>query len=84
MTENDGAYAYIRRIYGVEPKIGQRITMDGKPGVIIRPRGDPHYLRVRFDGEKHASNVHPTWKVTYADKSEFSADQSSEPGGQSE
>ncbi|HET8638122.1 MAG TPA: hypothetical protein VFL96_14835 [Acidobacteriaceae bacterium] len=60
------AYDYIRRTYGVEPQIGQRITMDGKPGVIVRPQGDPQYLRVRFDGQKHVSNVHPTWRVDYA------------------
>ncbi len=59
-------YDYIRRSYGVDPRVGQRITMDGKPGVIVRPQGDPQYLRVRFDGQKHASNVHPTWKVDYA------------------
>lgn len=65
-TRRPAPYAYIRRAYGVEPKVGQRITMDGKPGFIIRPQGDPQYLRVRFDGQKHASDVHPTWEVTYA------------------
>ncbi len=60
------AYDYIRRAYGVEAKPGQRITMDGKPGVIVRPKGDPARLRVRFDGQKHVSNVHPTWRVDYA------------------
>jgi len=59
-------YAYIRRAYGVNPKVGQRITMNGKPGVIVKPRGDPQYLFVRFDGQKHAVNVHPTWRVDYA------------------
>lgn len=58
-------YAYIRRTYRVEPKVGQRITMDGKPGTIIRPIGDPQYLNVRFDGQSHGSNVHPTWRVDY-------------------
>jgi hypothetical protein len=60
------AYDYIRRTYGVDPKPGQRITMDGKPGVIVRPVGDPQYLNVRFDGQKHTNNVHPTWKVDYS------------------
>lgn len=60
------AYDYIRRTYGVDPKVGQRITMGGRPGVIVRPRGDPQYLRVRFDGQTHVSNVHPTWRVCYA------------------
>jgi hypothetical protein len=62
------AYNYIRRAYSVDPRVGQRITMDGKPGTIIRPQGDPQYLNVRFDGQKHGSNVHPTWKVDYAPK----------------
>lgn len=58
-------YDYIRRTYGVDPKVGQAITMDGKLGTIIRPQGDPAYLRVRFEGQKHAVNVHPTWEVDY-------------------
>jgi hypothetical protein len=66
MEERELAYDYIKRYYGVEPTIGQRITMDGKSGVIIRPQGDPQYLRVRFDGQTHAMNVHPTWRVDYA------------------
>lgn len=61
-------YDYIRRTYGVDPHVGQRITMDGKPGVIVRPQGDPQYLKVRFDGEKHAANVHPTWEVVYGEQ----------------
>jgi hypothetical protein len=59
-------YDYIRRTYCVDPRVGQRITMDGRPGVIIRPQGDPAYLRVRFDGQLHASNAHPTWRIDYA------------------
>ena len=59
-------YDYIRRTYGVSPAVGQRITMNGRPGVIIRPTGDPQYLRVRFDGQKHASDCHPTWELNYA------------------
>src|ERR1700677_2610981 len=59
------AYAYIRRHYSVEPRVGQRIAMNGKPGVIVRPQGDPQYLRVRFDGQKQIVNVHPTWHVEY-------------------
>ena len=60
------AYEYIKRHYGVDPKIGQRITHYGKPGQIVRPVGDPQYLNVRFDGQKHTSNVHPTDDVDYA------------------
>jgi hypothetical protein len=61
-------YDYIRRTYGVDPKVGQRITMDGWPGTIIRPQGDPAHLRVRFDGKKSIDIVHPTWKVDYSPK----------------
>ncbi len=60
------AYDYIRRTYGVEPVIGQRITVNGRPGVIARPQGDPQYLRVRFDGAKFLMDAHPTWEVDYA------------------
>lgn len=58
-------YDYIRRTYGVEPRIGQRITVDGEPAVVVRPR-EGHYLRVRFDGKKRLVNAHPTWRVDYA------------------
>ena len=57
------SYAYIRRTYGVDARAGLRITMDGRPGVIVRTRKDPAHLRVRFDGHPHICNVHPTWKV---------------------
>jgi hypothetical protein len=60
------AYEYIKRTYGVDPKVSQRITVDGRPGTITRPLGDTQYLRVRFDGMKHSVNAHPTWKVDYA------------------
>lgn len=57
------AYEYIRRTYGVEFKPGERIAMDGKPGTVTKPRDDRQYLRVRFDGQKHISNAHPTWRI---------------------
>ena len=59
------AYDYIRRTYGVDPKPKQRVLIDGKWATIVLPRGDPHYLRVRFDGQKHTSNAHPTWRIEY-------------------
>ncbi len=58
-------YDYIKRTYGVAPKIGQRVTVDGKPATVVRP-WEAHYLRVRFDGKKHSANAHPTWRVDYA------------------
>lgn len=57
------AYDYISKAYGVHFKPGERIAMDGNPGTVVRPQGDPHYLRVRFDGQKHATNAHPTWRI---------------------
>lgn len=62
------AYSYVRRTYGVDPKVGQRITVNGRPGTIIRPQSDPKYLRVRFDDAKAPMNAHPTWEVDYAPK----------------
>jgi hypothetical protein len=54
---------YVRRYYRVPAKRGMRVTVDGKPGTIIGFRHQ--YLRVRFDGDKHALNAHPTWRVEY-------------------
>lgn len=60
------AYDYIRRTYGVDPVVGQSITFDGKPAVILRAKGDPQYLHVRLTGRRHAVDVHPTWKIDYS------------------
>ena len=54
---------YIRKTYNVPAAIGGLVTVDGKPGEIRGFRGA--YLMVRFDGQKHASPCHPTWKVAY-------------------
>jgi hypothetical protein len=61
------AYDYIRRSYGVDGKIGQRVTVNGKTGVIVRPQGDPSHFQVRFDGQKHTVPCHPTWKLELGD-----------------
>ena len=55
-------YSYIRRTYGVDPVIGSRVrhTVTEREGQIVRPTGDPQYVRVRFDGDKHIMNAHPT------------------------
>lgn len=60
-------YTYVSVAYGVKPRVGQRITMSGRPGTILRPIGDPQYLRVKFDDSKTNSNVHPTWEIVYGD-----------------
>ena len=55
--------AYVRRYYGVTFKRGDRVTVDGRPGVIVSFPGA--YLGVRFDGERFTSRAHPTWRVAY-------------------
>jgi len=52
---------YVRRAYGVTHKRGDRVTVDGRPGVVVSFPGQ--YLGVRFDGERRTSRAHPTWRV---------------------
>lgn len=55
------AYEYIRKYYGVNPQVGQRVRVpDGKIGIIQPVEGDPQYLDVRFNGQQHTVPVHPT------------------------
>lgn len=42
---------------------GMHADMDGRRGVITS--GDSAHLRMRFDGEKRASVIHPWWQMTY-------------------
>lgn len=44
-------------------KRGMRADMDGRSGTITS--GDSAHLRMRFDGEKRVSVVHPWWQMTY-------------------
>ena len=56
-------YEYVRRAYGVEPIVGQRVThtVTRKSGVIAREdKSQGHYVQVRFDGQKHTLPCHPT------------------------
>jgi len=53
---------YVRRTYGVAFKVGDRVVMDGRPGVVVS--FPDQYVGVRFDGEKHTSRCHPTWRLT--------------------
>jgi hypothetical protein len=57
--------AYIKAYYGRSASINQRVTVDGKPGIIVADKG--HYLGVNFDEDKPStiSNCHPTWRVDY-------------------
>jgi hypothetical protein len=42
---------YVRTYYAVDYKVGDRLLVDGRPGVLVS--FPSHYLGVRFDGEKH-------------------------------
>jgi hypothetical protein len=56
-------YDYVRRSYGVDPVVGDRvrhIEID-REGTIARENpSQAHYVMVRLDGQKHASPCHPT------------------------
>lgn len=53
--------AYVRHYYGVDYKVGDRLAVDGRPGTLVS--FPDQYLGIRFDGEKHTSRAHPTWRV---------------------
>lgn len=55
------AAAYVRRYYGVDYKVGDRLLVDGRAGTLVS--FPDQYLGVRFDGEAHTSRCHPTWRV---------------------
>jgi len=50
-------FQYIREYYGVEARLGQRVTYRGDGGVITGTSG-PH-LMMRLDGERIAKPYHP-------------------------
>lgn len=52
---------YVRGHYGVTYKVGDRLTVDGRPGTLVSFPGQ--YLGIRFDGQRHTSRAHPTWRV---------------------
>lgn len=56
--------AYVRAYYGVDFKRGDRVTVDGRPGVVVSFPGQ--YVGVRLDGERHTSRCHPTWRLNHA------------------
>lgn len=53
--------AYVREHYAVTYKVGDRLVVDGRPGTLVS--FPAQYLGVRFDGDKHTSRCHPTWRV---------------------
>lgn len=52
---------YVRRCYDVDYKRGDRLTVDGRPGRLVSFPGQ--YLGIRFDGDRHTTRAHPTWRV---------------------
>ena len=58
-------YQYIEHYYGRTFKAKQRVrfTEGDRRGVVMRPTGDPQYVRVRFDdgtvGDCHPMSVEP-------------------------
>ncbi len=58
-------YDYVRNYYGVPARVGMRIKMGQREGVITRARSDLHYIHVRFDGQKFSSPCHPTDGIEY-------------------
>lgn len=69
---SDTGLAYIRRYYGLTAaRRGVRICFTGdgagKPARYGAVVGSSNArLRVRFDGEKYISVLHPVWEVEYA------------------
>lgn len=59
------AFDYVRTHYNVPAEIGRRITMSGRPGIIVEDRGN--YIGVNFDADKPnvVKKCHPTWEVVY-------------------
>lgn len=62
---NDG-YDYVRRNYGVDPKVGQRVTLinegrsSGQSGFVIYPGRSTASVHVVIDGRDFAVRVHPS------------------------
>jgi hypothetical protein len=53
--------AYVRRAYCIDYKVGDRLVVNGRPGVLVS--FPEQYLGIRFDGERRVSRCHPTWRV---------------------
>ena len=58
-------FEYVKEQYGVPAETGRRVTVYGKPGIIVEDRG--HYIGVNFDADKPGviKNAHPTSEVQY-------------------
>lgn len=66
LPAEDG-YAYVRRAYGLDVKVGQRVEMhsegpryNGRQGVVMYPgKSSTSYVHVLLDGEESPCVVHP-------------------------
>lgn len=58
-------YDYIRSYYGVPARVGMRVRLGGREGVIVRTRKQLHYVHVRFDGASFSVPAHPTSEIEY-------------------
>lgn len=56
---------WVRGHYGVDYKRGDRVSVDGRAGVVVS--FPDQYLGVRFDGDNFTSRAHPTWRVAHLD-----------------
>lgn len=54
---------YVRDRYGVDFRRGDRVTVDGRPGVVVS--FPDQYVGVRLDGDKYTSRCHPTWRLEH-------------------
>ena len=61
------SFEYIQSYYKVPAVMGRRVTVYGKPGIIVADRG--HYIGVNFDEDEPGviKNCHPTCCVIYED-----------------
>lgn len=63
---HDDGYGYVRRAYGVDPRIGATVELvnehdwTGKQGEVVHPgKSTTAYVHVAFPGVKHSLAVHP-------------------------
>lgn len=61
----DDGYGYVRRNYGVDPKVGQRVRLrhegpsTGLEGEVLYPGRSTAHVHVLLDGRDHRCIVHP-------------------------
>lgn len=61
LSEQWDPCAYIRQMYNVPARVGMRVIVNGRSGVIIDAT---HHLIVDF-GQGELGSCHPTWRIEY-------------------